>query len=143
MANVVFNAFKVNVNGGNIDLENDTFKVMLVTSSYTADKDNHDFRDDITNEVVGAGYVAGGETLSGISLTQDNPNDRAVWDANNVSWPSSTITARGAVVYKSRGGAASADELCAYFDFGSDKTSTTSIFTLAWHADGILLLGES
>jgi hypothetical protein len=44
----------------NIDFDTDTFKAMLVTSSYTPNKDTHDKRDDVTNEVAGTGYTAGG-----------------------------------------------------------------------------------
>ena len=48
----------------------DTFKVMLTTSSYTEDKDAHDFRNDVTNEVTGTGYTAGGNTAT-VSVTLD------------------------------------------------------------------------
>lgn len=142
MADVVYNSFKKYVIDGTIDLNTDTFKVMLVTSSYTPNKDTHDFRDDITNEVSGTGYTAGGAALANPTVTQDDTNDLAKWDADDVSWATATITARAAVIYKSRGGAASADELICYKDFGSDKTSTADTFTIQWHADGILTLGE-
>lgn len=142
MADVIYNSFKYDNANGNIDLASDTFKVMLVTSSYTPNKDSHSKRSDVTNEVSGTGYTAGGETLGGVSLTQDDTNDLAKWDANDVIWSNSTITARAAVIYKSRGGASSADELVAYRDFGADKTTAASDFIIAWHANGILRLGE-
>jgi hypothetical protein len=47
-----------------------------------------------------------------------------------VSWPSSTISARRAVYYKHRGGAASADELVAQDDFGSTVSTTSNTFSL-------------
>ena len=140
MADVIYNAFKKKIADGSIDLDTDTIKVMLVTSAYTPDQDVHDFRDDVTNEVVGTGYTAGGATLANKTMTQDNTNNRGVFDADDTTWSSSTITARGAVLYKSRGGAASADELICYIDFGSDKSSSASTFTIQWHADGILTL---
>lgn len=142
MANVVYNSFKVAVIDGTIDLDTDSFKVMLVTSAYTANKDTHDYRDDITNEVSGTGYSAGGAALANPAVTVDNTNDLAKWDADDLTWSTATITARGAVIYKARGGASSADELVCYIDFGADKTSTAADFAITWNASGILTLGE-
>lgn len=125
---------------GTIDLDTDTIHVALVTSSYTPDQDTHDFFDDVTNEVVGTGYTAGGSALASKAVSADNTDNEGVFDANDVAWTTSTITARGAVLYKKRGGASSADELIAYIDFGSDKVSTAGTFTIAWNAEGILNL---
>src|SRR5215216_8167405 len=101
---------------------------MLVTSTYTVDKD-HDFRNDITNEVSGTGYSAGG-TAATCTVTRDTANDRIDISLGSASWASSTITARGAVYYVARGGASSADEVIAYIDFGADITSTAGTFSL-------------
>lgn len=46
-----------------IDFDSDTIKMLLTTSAYTPDFDAHDYRDDVTNEVSGTGYTAGGATL--------------------------------------------------------------------------------
>lgn len=140
MADVIYNAFKKYIMNGSIDLDTDTINVMLVTSTYTPDQDTHEFRDDITNEVSGTGYSAGGSALAGKAVTADNTDNEGVFDANDVSWTTSTITARAAVLYKARGGASSADELICYIDFGSDKISTAGTFTIAWNAEGILNL---
>lgn len=140
MADVIYNAFKKYIMNGSIDLDTDTINVMLVTSTYTPDQDAHEFRDDITNEVSGTGYSAGGSALAGKAVTADNTDNEGVFDANDVSWTTSTITARAAVLYKARGGASSADELICYIDFGSDKISTAGTFTIAWNAEGILNL---
>lgn len=140
MANVIYNSFKRDIMNGSIDLDTDTIKCMLVTSSYTADQDAHTKRSDITNEVTGTGYSSGGATLANLSVSVDNTDNEGVFDADDVSWTSSTITARGAVLYKSRGGASSADELIAYVDFGSDITSTAGTFLITWSSEGILNL---
>lgn len=140
MADVIYNAFKKYIMNGSIDLDTDTINVMLVTSSYTPDQDLHEYRDDVTNEVSGTGYTAGGSALAGKAVTADNTDNEGVFDANDVSWSTSTITARGAVLYKARGGASSADELICYIDFGSDKISTAGTFTIAWNAEGIVNL---
>ncbi len=115
---------------GNIDFDTDTFKIMLLTNAYTPDQDAHDFRNDLTNEITGTGYTAGGETMAGVTVAYDGTSNelRILW--NDQVWSSATFTARFAVIYKSRGGASSADELVAYLDFGSDATVTASTFTL-------------
>lgn len=115
---------------GTIDLDTDTFKMMLTTSAYTPNIDTHDFRDDVTNEVTGTGYTAGGATLAGVGVTYDAASNQVRVTWTDPTWPSSTITARTAVIYKSRGGAASADELLAYVTESADVTSTGATFTV-------------
>lgn len=128
---------KVDVMKGNVDLDTDTIKVMLVTSAYTPDQDAHTKLSDITNEVTGTGYTAGGATLASKTVTQDNTNDKGVMDCADITWSTSTITARGAVLYKSRGGASSSDELIAYYDFGTDKSSVAADFTITINTSGL------
>jgi len=129
MASLIFNSALNDALTGAIDFDTDTFKVMLVTSTYAPNKDTHTKRSNVTNEVVGAGYVAGGE-VAAVTVTNDTANDRIDTELGAASWPAATITARGAVYYKSRGGLASADELVAYIDFGSDIISTAGLFDL-------------
>ena len=130
MASLIYNSAPDEMARGDIDFDTDTFNAMLVTSSYTPNKDTHDFRDDVTNEVSGTGYTAGG-VASAVTVTKDTANDKVTIQLGAVSWASSTITARGCVYYKSRGGASSADELVAYADFGSDVSSSGGTFSVA------------
>lgn len=139
MANLVYNDFKGKIMDGTHDLDTQTTKVMLVTSTYVPDADAHHFRSDVTNEVSGGGYTAGGQALVSPSITVDDATDKAYLDANNVVWSSSTITARGAVLYKDTGNAAT-DNLIGYVDFGADYSSSNGDFTINWAAGGILEL---
>ena len=139
MADVIYNSFKRDIANGSIDLDTDTIKVMLVTSTYVPDQDLHTKKSDVTNEVTGTGYTAGGATLTSATVTADNTNNRGVFDAADVTWASSTITARGAVLYKSTG-VDTTSNLIAYIDFVTDKTSTSGNFTIQWNASGILTL---
>jgi hypothetical protein len=129
MASLIFNSFFEDLARGAIDLDTDTIRVMLVTSSYTENKDTHTKRSDVTNEITGTGYTAGGVTAA-VTITKDTANDRLDVSLGLVSWAGATFTARKAVYYKSRGGASSADELIAVNDFGSDVTATGATFTL-------------
>ena len=128
MASFVYNSCIDDMARNAIDFDTDSFKVMLVTSSYTPDKDTHLKRSSVTNEVSGTGYTAGGVT-SVCTVTKDTANDRVTLSFAAVSWASSTITARGAVIYKSTG-TASNDNLVAYNDFGSDVASASGTFTV-------------
>jgi hypothetical protein len=139
MADVIFNSFKADVLGGVIDLDTDTIKVALVTSAYAPDIDAHKFFSAVTNEVVGTGYTAGGKTLTTPVIAQDDANDRGTFDADDVTWATSTITARGAVVYKDTGVAATSN-LIAYLDFVTDKVSSAGDFTITLNAAGLIAL---
>jgi len=136
MADVMYNFGRKCILDGTISWDSDTtIKVALVTSSYTPDVDNHDYFDDITNEVTGTGYTAGGATLTSKAVNQDNTNDRAEADSADVTWSTATLTAAGAIVYKSTGNAATSP-LIAYMDLGGDQTSSASDFKLTVNAEG-------
>ena len=129
MPSLIYNSCIRDAVVGNIDFDSDTFKMLLVTSSYTASK-SHDKRDDVTNEVSGTGYTAGGNACSVSVAAVDNTNNDVEISFTVTSWTSATITARAGVIYKSRGGASSADELVGYVDFGSDVSSTNGTFAV-------------
>lgn len=123
---------------GSIDPDADTLKVMLTTSSYAPNLATHDFRNDVTNEVVGAGYVAGGRTLTNVTVYVSA--SKVYIDADPVSWNPSTLTVRAAVVYKARGGAASADELLCIASWDEDLITASSNFAITWQPAGFLSL---
>lgn len=122
-----------------IDWDSDTIKVALLTSSYSPNQDTHDYYDDVSSfEVSGTGYTTGGATLTSKTSTYDGTNNVIVLDAADVTWSSSTITARYAVVYDDSGASASNKALIGYVDFGSDQSSTNGNFTITWDSTGIV-----
>ena len=125
----IYNSALEDLARGAIDFDTDTFRAMLVTATYVANKDTHLKRSDVTNEVTGTGYTAGGTPVT-VTVTKDTANDRLDISFSNPSWANSTITARGVVIYKARGGAATADELVCYGDFGANVSSTNGTFTV-------------
>lgn len=139
MANLTYNSIKYALATNAVNLATSTFKFMLVTSSYTPDIDTHQFRSDVTNEVVGGGYSAGGVTLTGVAISSDLVNNLTKWTADNPSWASATITARGGVIYLNSG-LVSTDRLVSYIDFGSNASSTNATFLVQWGANGFLTL---
>ncbi len=129
MPSVVYNSAVDDMAHGFLKFSSDAFKVMLVTSGYTPDKDLDTKRSDVTDEVIGYNYVDGGRNVS-VSVLKNTANDRVDITLGGTDWGFSTITAAGAVYYKAHGGAASADELVAFVDFGGDVASTNGTFTL-------------
>lgn len=128
MASLIYNSCLNDMATGAIDFDTDTFKIMLVTSSYTPNKDTHTKRSNVTNEITGTGYTSGGTTTT-VTVTNDTANDRIDIDFSDVSWSSATLTAAAAVIYKSTGTAAS-DNLVAYLDFAGNVISTNGTFTV-------------
>jgi len=135
---MVYNSFKGKIDG-TINWIGDSVKCMLVTSAYVADEDLHTVVSDVTNEVVGTGYTAGGLALTTKAINIDNSLNQAKYDADDAQWLNSTITARGAVVYKDTGVAGTSPLIC-YIDFGGDKVSSSGTFSIIWNADGIFKL---
>lgn len=131
MASFIFNSALYDEAKGSIDFDTDTFYVMLLTSTATPNKDTWTKRSDVTNEVSGTGYTAGGATATVTVGAVDTTNDRVDISLGGATWTTSTITARYAVYYKSRGGVSTADELVALIDFATDKTSTGADFALS------------
>ena len=127
MASLIYNSAIYDASTGAIDFDTDTFKMMLVTSSYTAAK-THTKRNAVTNEVSGTGYTAGGKQVTMLLQTVDNTNNDVEIFFDTVTWASSSITARGAVIYKKRSGPSYSDELIQYIDFVTDKTSSSGDF---------------
>jgi hypothetical protein len=100
----------------------DTMKIALYTNSATLDATTTVYT--TSNEVVGTGYTAGGNTLTGNAISYSGTTAWITF--SDSSWTTATITARGALIYDStRSNAA-----IAVLDFGADKTSTVGTFTV-------------
>jgi hypothetical protein len=112
---------------------------MLCTSSYTPNQDTHRYKSSVTNEVSGTGYTAGGATLASKTVNYDTASNTLTLDAADVSWSSSTITARYAVFYVSTGTDSTSPLIC-YWDFGADVTTTSGTFLLTLSASGLVTL---
>ena len=101
----------------------DTYKIALYTNAATLGAGTTAYS--ATNEVAnGNGYTTGGATLSGYQVVTDGTTVILDW-TTDPTWPASTITARGALIYNS----SRSNKAVAAFDFGSDITSTAGTFT--------------
>lgn len=123
-----------------VDLDSDTIKVMLCTSTYTPNQDTHQFKSSVTNEISGTGYTAGGATLTSPVVAYTAGTNVLSFDAADTAWTTATFTARYAVVYDSTPATDATRPLLAYVDFGADVSVTAATFTITWAAGGILTL---
>lgn len=82
--------------GGSINFSSDTIKIALLSSSYTPSL-AHDFKDDLSGEVSGTGYTAGGATLGSKTLTS------TVANSFGTTWAASTAYQTGDIVRPTTG----------------------------------------
>ena len=119
-------SFKSELLAGTHDLDTDVIKIALYTSSATLSAATTAYS--ATNEVAGTGYVAGGNTLAGATISLDGTT--GICDFTDSTWATSTITARGALIYNST----KANRAIAVLDFGTDKTTTADGFVVVFPA---------
>lgn len=119
-------SFKVALLDGEMDFSSDTtqtFKIALYTSSATLGATTTAYT--TSNEVSGTGYTAGGNTLT-IAANPTSSGTTAFLDFSDVTWSSSSITARSALIYKSGG----SNPAIAVIDFGADKQTSSADFVI-------------
>jgi len=109
------------------DLPADTLKIALYTAAASLPLSTLVYSP--AEEVVGAGYTAGGLTLTNVTVAYSGSTAYVSFD--NPAWAGSSIVARGALVYNN----SKADRSVVIIDFGADKTSNASTFTIALPAN--------
>jgi len=110
-----------------IDFSSDTFKIILMATGFTFDRDtDHGYADVLASELTAAnGYSAGGNTLAGVAVTEDDTDDRTEVTWNNSSWTASGGAigpSPGAIIYDDTVTTPVADPIVQYIDFGGDQT---------------------
>ena len=120
------NVFKQDCMLGQQNLTGGAIKMALYTANATLNADTTVYT--TANEATGAGYAAGGNTLTGATVNLSGATAYA--NFANSTWTLSAITARGALIYNSSNGKA-----IAVLDFGADKTSSGGAFTVQFPAN--------
>ncbi len=118
--------FKRDVMLGLHDLDTDTLKIALYTSSANLDATTTAYT--TSNEVSGAGYTAGGETLTNASVIINSTS--GCFDSDNPEWTSATFTARGALIYNET----ESNLAIAVLDFGGDFSVAGGTFRIVFPA---------
>jgi hypothetical protein len=105
-----------------------TFKIALYTANADINASTTVYT--TSNEVVGTGYTAGGNTLVISTSPTSGNNSSSVPTAyisfTNTSWTNATFTARAALIYNVTQG----NKSVAVLDFGSDKTVNNDTFQI-------------
>ena len=144
----IYGAFHEHIAKGTIDLDSDTFKCALVTSSYTPVADTHTvWADASANEIAaGAGYSAGGLALTSVTVTRSGHT--VTFDADDLVWTATggIIPAfRYCVMYKAGTANAIVNPLVLYVLVDNTPadipaTQNTAKLTGVWNPSGVFTL---
>ena len=121
-------SFKVGLYNGQFNLASDTIKMALYNGNANLNQTTTAYTS--VNEVSGTGYTAGGQVMTGVTISYDATNSVAYVNFANVVWNPAAFTARCALIYDATASNAS----IAVIDFGSDKTCTNT-FTVTMPAN--------
>jgi hypothetical protein len=120
-------SFKVGLLNGDFDFgtgTTQTFKVALYTSAANLSAATTAYS--TSNEASGAGYTAGGQALT-VSVVPTSTGTTAFLSFSDVTWSATTITARGALIYKADG---VTNPAILVLDFGEDKQTNAGDFVI-------------
>lgn len=149
MASAIPNAALAGILDGSIDLNDDDIRCALLMTNTTADTEI----DSITSissyttldECDATGYSR--QALTSEAVNTDNTNDRAEFDADDVSFTGlsgdATRDIQGALIYKHVDGTNANDAPIAFIDFTSDIPSTATQIDVPWDSEGILQLSAA
>lgn len=144
MPSVIYNEFKRAIAAGEMDLDADDIRAILVMDTTTVDTENDGivFVADFTTlaETAGANYVR--KALANQAVNKDDANDRAEFDADDVVWSAlgnGATPLQGVLLYKHV--TVDADSrVIAFIEFATVQSPGDSNFTVAWDPEGILNL---
>jgi len=137
MASTVANKIKYALDTKQIDFVNDIFTIILMKSGFTFNKDTHHGYADVSASELGTGYgyTAGGQSLTGVAVTENDTTDKTEITWNNSSWTAtggSIGPAAGAIIFDNTPTTPQADPILGYIDFGEDQTEPSGgVFTVA------------
>ena len=91
MAGIIANNFRVLIAQGSVDFDANTFKAIAMKEGFVFNRTTHDLYSDVSSyeQATGFGYTVGGVTLSGVSIAQNDTDNRADITWNNITWTAS------------------------------------------------------
>lgn len=116
-------------------MEAETHKELLVQDLYTPDFNLHDFRADVTDEVTGTGYTAGGVTVTTTEITI--ASGVLTFDMADTVYSIVTISDAMAGIFYFNVGTAATDPLVLLQDFVTAASATAANFTIQHAAGGV------
>jgi hypothetical protein len=122
---------------GEIDFLGGNMYAALTSNSYVPNQDTHDYFDDITNEVSGAGYTAGGVLLTAKTSVYTTGTNTLTLDAADPSWATVSIPEIRYVIFYLDSGSDSTSPLLSYMDLEANYAPSAQSFTVTLASTGI------
>ena len=124
MAGTIANNFRVLIAQGAVDFDANTFKAIAMKEGFVFNHATHDLYADVSasEQGTGYGYTAGGVTLTGVSIAQNDTDARADITWNNITWTASAGDVgplAGVIIYDD---SLTSDPIVGYIDFGGSYT---------------------
>lgn len=117
-------SFKYQLYLGQHNFNSNIFYIALYTGNASLNQSTTAYT--TSGEIVGAGYTAGGQMLTGVTVNFDNNTSTAYIDFSSISWNNSSFIARCALIYN----VSNSNSSVAVIDFGADKSTSNGIFTI-------------
>jgi hypothetical protein len=108
----------------NFAVGGDVFKIALYTSAASLNSATTVYA--TSGEITGAGYTAGGKTLTSLGITLSGTT--AYIDFSDLAWTAATFSAAGALIYNS----SKSNKAVAVFNFGQTYSVAAGVFNLAF-----------
>jgi len=110
-----------------IDFSADTFKIILMASGFSFNRDTHHGYADVSSSELaeGNGYLRGDKVLTGIAVVENDSTDRLEVSWNNATWTASGGSigpTPGAIIIDDTVTAPTADPIIGYIDFGGNMS---------------------
>lgn len=124
---------------GDVDFENDTIKLALVTSAYTYNAEHDEWADASGSELSDASYTAGGVALAGKTVTRSA--DATTFDATDATFPALSGTFRRGIIYAAKTVGGKTNPLLATILFDNTPANVVMAgldFVVVWSASGVL-----
>ena len=136
MSSGIYNVWKKKLMDAALNLGSDTLKIILLNNSHSFSASAAGYANVSANELATAGgYTQNTKTLGSVTVTQDDGNNKAVFDAADTSWTSATFTCYHAVIFDDT---ATGDPLICSIDFGGAHQVTAGTFSIQWSSSGII-----
>lgn len=138
VSHLYYGKFFLSLGNKELDVNSDTWKTMLTSSTYVPDQDAHQYKSSVTNELSATGnYSTGGTTISPLTDTYTGGTNVYAIDGADAAWTTATFTCRIAPTYDNTPGTDATRPLITYVDMGGDQTVSSANFTIQWAAGGI------
>jgi len=127
MASTMANKLKYLLAKKVIDFASDTFKIILMDTGFVFDKDTHHGYANVSayELATGNGYTQNTKTLAGVTVTEDDTDDRCEITWDDVQWTASGGSigpTPGAIIFDDTVTTPTADPVIGYIDFGGEQT---------------------